>query len=127
MEVADLLISVPSKSTPRIQELHLPIYHFVCEQVELRLSSKVNHMPLNLPLMRNNISRVDLDAVIDYLNTDNPILTQSTNVNSFEKEWSDWLGVKHSVFVNSGSSANQLTMAALRLRYPEGGDVIILP
>ena len=39
-EVADLLISVPSKSTPRIQELHLPIYHFVCEQVELRLSSK---------------------------------------------------------------------------------------
>ena len=84
-------------------------------------------MPLNLPLMRNNISRVDLDEVIDYLNKDNPILTQSTNVKSFEKEWSDWLGVKHSVFVNSGSSANQLTMAALRLRYPEGGDVIIPP
>ena len=40
VEVADLLIAVPSRNTPRIQELHLPIYHFVCEQVELRLSSK---------------------------------------------------------------------------------------
>ena len=37
-EVADLLIEVPSKSTPRIQELHLPIYHYLCEQIELRLS-----------------------------------------------------------------------------------------
>ena len=27
-------------------------------------------MPLNLPLMRNNISRDDLDAVIAHLNTD---------------------------------------------------------
>jgi len=35
--VADILIEVPSRSTPRIQELHLPIYHYLCEQVELRL------------------------------------------------------------------------------------------
>ena len=49
------------------------------------------------------------------------------NVRAFEEEWSAWLGVKHSVFVNSGSSANQLTMAALRLSYPEGGDVIVPP
>ena len=55
------------------------------------------------------------------------MLTQSNNVRAFEEEWSAWLGVKHSVFVNSGSSANQLTMAALRLRYPEGGDVIVPP
>lgn len=84
-------------------------------------------MPLNLPLMRNNITRADLDAVISYLKQDDPILTQSSNVRAFEEEWSAWLGVKHSVFVNSGSSANQLTMAALRLRYPEGGEVIVPP
>ena len=35
--VADILIEVPSRSTPRIQELHLPIYHYLCEQVELKL------------------------------------------------------------------------------------------
>ena len=84
-------------------------------------------MPLNLPLMRNNISRPDLDAVIDHLRQDDPILTQSSNVRAFEEEWSAWLGVKHSVFVNSGSSANQLTMVALRLRHPEGGEVIVPP
>ena len=40
--VADLLIEVPSRSTPRIQELHLPIYHYLCEQVELNLSESEN-------------------------------------------------------------------------------------
>jgi D-sedoheptulose 7-phosphate isomerase len=30
----DLLIDVPSKSTPRIQELHIMIYHYICEKVE---------------------------------------------------------------------------------------------
>lgn len=37
--VADLLIDVPSLSTPRIQELHLPIYHYLCEQVEARIAA----------------------------------------------------------------------------------------
>lgn len=37
--VADLLIDVPSHSTPRIQELHLPIYHYLCEQVEARFTA----------------------------------------------------------------------------------------
>ena len=32
--VTDLLLDVPSNSTPRIQELHMPIYHFICERVE---------------------------------------------------------------------------------------------
>jgi CDP-4-dehydro-6-deoxyglucose reductase, E1 len=84
-------------------------------------------MPLNLPLMQNNITREDLDAVIKHLQQDDPILTQSKNVKAFEEEWAEWLGVKYSVFVNSGSSANQLTLAALRLRYPDGGEVIVPP
>lgn len=79
---------------------------------------------LNWPLMRNNISRADLDAVIALLEQDDPILTQSSEVRAFEREWSDWLGVRHSVFVNSGSSANLLTMAALREVYGEG-EVIV--
>ena len=75
--------------------------------------------------MRNNITRADLDGVIVFLQQEDPILTQSSNVKAFEEEWSAWLGVKYSVFVNSGTSANQLTMAALSLRYPEGGEVIV--
>jgi CDP-6-deoxy-D-xylo-4-hexulose-3-dehydrase len=69
---------------------------------------------LSWPLMRNNIAREDLDAVIELLRSDDPILTQSRNVAAFESEWSEWLGVRHSVFVNSGASANLITMAAIR-------------
>jgi CDP-6-deoxy-D-xylo-4-hexulose-3-dehydrase len=77
------------------------------------------------PLMRNNIVREDLDSLIEYLKGTDPMLTQSSNVRAFESEWSDWLGVKHSVFVNSGSSANLITLAALReLR---GGGQVIVP
>jgi CDP-6-deoxy-D-xylo-4-hexulose-3-dehydrase len=81
-------------------------------------------MALNLPLMHNNITREDLDVVIEFLKGE-PILTQSKNVVAFEQEWSQWLGVKYSVFLNSGSSANILTMAALR--YLNGPGEVIVP
>lgn len=77
--------------------------------------------------MRNNILREDLDAVIEHLRQDDPILTNGPHVRAFEKEWSEWLGVKYSVFVNSGASANLLSMAVLKLRHPEGGEVIVPP
>ena len=63
---------------------------------------------MKFPLMRNNILREDLDAVIEHLKQDDPILTHGPNVRAFEDEWSKWLGVKYSVFVNSGASANLL-------------------
>jgi CDP-6-deoxy-D-xylo-4-hexulose-3-dehydrase len=75
--------------------------------------------------MRNNIARRDLDAVCELLRQDDPVLTQSANVRAFEDEWSRWLGVRHSVFVNSGSSANLVTLAALRELYGPGGEVIV--
>ena len=74
--------------------------------------------------MRNNITRADLDVLIEFLQQDDPILTQSKNVAAFEREWSEWLGVKHSRFVNSGSSANLITMAVLRELHGEG-EVIV--
>lgn len=82
---------------------------------------------MKYPLMRNNILREDLDAVIEHLKQEDPILTHGAHVRAFEAEWSAWLGVKHSVFVNSGASANLLTMAILKIRHPEGGEVIVPP
>ena len=82
---------------------------------------------MKFPLMRNNILREDLDAVIEHLKQDDPILTHGANVRAFEAEWSEWLGVKYSVFVNSGAAANLLTMAILKIRHPEGGEVITPP
>ena len=83
-------------------------------------------MTLNWPLMENNITRSDLDAVIKFLKQKAPILTHSKQVRAFEREWSRWLGVKYSVFVNSGASANLLTLTALR--ETRGlGEVIVPP
>ena len=82
---------------------------------------------MKFPLMRNNVLREDLDAIIEHLKQDDPILTHGANVRAFEAEWSAWLGVKYSVFVNSGASANLLSMAILRLRYPAGGEVVVPP
>jgi CDP-4-dehydro-6-deoxyglucose reductase, E1 len=81
---------------------------------------------LDWPLMRNNIVRKDLDVLIEYLRQDEPQLTHGRQVEAFEREWSEWLGTRYSVFVNSGASANLLTMAALReTRGP--GEVIVPP
>ena len=33
----DFLIDAPSSLTPRIQEMHLIIYHYICERIELKL------------------------------------------------------------------------------------------
>lgn len=79
------------------------------------------------PLMRNNILRDDLDAVIEHLKQDDPILTNGPIARAFEAEWSEWLGVKYSVFVNSGSSANLMSMSLLKFDHPEGGEIIVPP
>ena len=65
--------------------------------------------------MHNNFSKSDFSDVKRLLNKKNPILTQSKKVNEFEKKWSKWLGVKYSTFVNSGSSANYISIAMLKI------------
>ena len=64
--------------------------------------------------------------MIEYLSQDDPVLTHSKQVQAFEQEWSDWLDVKFSVFVNSGASANLLTMAGLKEVYGPG-EIIVPP
>ena len=81
----------------------------------------------NWPLMSNNISREDVDKVISFLSQKEiPILTQSKKVREFEEKWAKWLGVKYCVFVNSGSSANQITMLALKEIHGTG-EIIVPP
>lgn len=76
------------------------------------------------PLMSNNISKADLEPVITLLRENDPKLTNGPKVIEFENAWSNWLGVKHSVMLNSGASANDLTMLALREIYGLG-EVIV--
>ena len=79
------------------------------------------------PLMDNNITDSDVNSLISFLrNNKKKIFTQSTKVIEFEKKWSKWLGTKYSIFVNSGSSANLLTLQALGILYGKG-EVIVPP
>ena len=71
-------------------------------------------MKVNHPLMHNNFSTTDMDAVRKLIKNKNLILTQSKKVLEFEKKWSKWLGIKYSVFVNSGSSANLISLLILK-------------
>ena len=83
---------------------------------------------LKLPLMSDNIDRDDIDCLVEFLQQEPiPRLTNGSKVVEFEEKWSEWLGVKHSVFVNSGTAANELTMLALGYMYPDGGKVILPP
>ena len=76
------------------------------------------------PLMKNNVSREDLDRLIKHLLGEDPKLTHGPFVKEFEEKWSNWLGVKYSVMLNSGASANDLTMKALKVKYGPG-EVIV--
>jgi len=63
-------------------------------------------------LADQTIDADDLHDLVSWLGT-NPWLTQGPLVRQLEREWSQWLGVRHSAFVNSGSSANLLMYYAL--------------
>jgi CDP-6-deoxy-D-xylo-4-hexulose-3-dehydrase len=79
-----------------------------------------------LPLMSDNINKEDIQSLIDFLSQDQiPKLTNGPKVIEFENKWGEWLGTKYNLMVNSGASANELLMLALKYIYGEGE--IILP
>jgi CDP-6-deoxy-D-xylo-4-hexulose-3-dehydrase len=80
-----------------------------------------------LPLMEDNIDREDVNTLINFLNqTPIPKLTNGPKVVEFENAWGQWLGTKYNLMVNSGASANELTILALNELY-EDGEVILPP
>jgi len=88
----------------------------------MKISKNFSH-----PLMENNITKPDLEKVITFLKKKNILLTQGSNVFDFEKKWSKWLGVKYSTFVNSGSSANLISMSILKITSKNDRNEIIVP
>ncbi len=65
--------------------------------------------------MNNNYTNKDMSVVRNLLKNRNIVLTQSKKVEEFEKKWSKWLKVKYSTFVNSGSSANYISISLLKV------------
>ena len=69
-----------------------------------------------ISLAKDTINRDDINALTEWLNG-NPIprLTKGELSVKFEHKWAEMLGVKYSVFVNSGSSAILLSLYSLLL------------
>jgi len=77
--------------------------------------------------MSDNIDREDINTLINFLNQDSiPKLTNGPKVVEFENAWGQWLGTKYNLMLNSGASANELTMLALNYIHGEG-EIIVPP
>ena len=83
------------------------------------MSKKIN-------LVKDTIDFNDIKKLISWLET-NPKLTKGELTVEFEKMWSKWLGVKYSVFVNSGSSANLAAVYSLILSGKLKNNKIVVP
>ena len=80
-----------------------------------------------IKLFADTIDNNDIDQLIDWLKT-YPRLTKSVKTIEFEDKWSKWLGVKHSIFCNSGSSANLLMLyALLEAGYISADSKVVVP
>lgn len=64
-------------------------------------------------LAEDTISKLEIVSLSKWL-VKSKRLTQSRKVENFEKNFSDYLNVKKSIFVNSGSSANLLIAQSLQ-------------
>jgi len=70
-----------------------------------------NIMKIKHPLSTDTWDKKEFSAITNVLKSN--LMTQGKYVRKFEKNFSNYLGTKYSVMVNSGSSANLLMIASL--------------
>jgi CDP-6-deoxy-D-xylo-4-hexulose-3-dehydrase len=79
------------------------------------------------PLMKDTITLKDRIKMAAFILTSSR-LTNGPKVREFEKVWSEWLGVKHSLYVSSGSTANSLLVSAVMELYKlKNNDKVLVP
>ena len=83
-------------------------------------------MNFDWQLINDSITEGDKKALTDFINTPNQRFTQGEKVREFEMEWCKYIGCSHSVFVNSGASANYI-MASIMKEKKGLGEVIVSP
>tara|TARA_Y100000593_G_C4296186_1_gene330781 strand:- start:335 stop:1525 length:1191 start_codon:yes stop_codon:yes gene_type:complete len=81
-------------------------------------------------LINDSITDEDKNSLVEFIQTPNARFTNGKKVKTFEKEWSEWCGVRHSTFVNSGASANYIMASIIRQhlsdkQMKEGPEVIV--
>ena len=81
---------------------------------------------INYPLLENAFNRKDISIAKNVI--DKQQLTMSFITKKFEKEFANYIGSKYAVMVNSGSSANLLSLFVAKYLYKlKNGDEVIIP
>lgn len=79
-------------------------------------------------LVSDTIDRNDINSLIEWLSQEPiPRLTKGELTWELEKKWAKKIGTKYSVFVNSGSSAILLTLAAIKEAGINKNNKIVVP
>ena len=79
------------------------------------------------PLMEETITLKDRLKMAFFILTSSR-LTNGPKVRQLEEKWSEWLGVKHSLYVSSGSTANTLLVSSVKEHYGlKDGDKVLVP
>jgi CDP-6-deoxy-D-xylo-4-hexulose-3-dehydrase len=79
-------------------------------------------------LVSDTINKDDINSLIEWLSQDKiPRLTKDVLTKELELKWSKKMGTKYSVYVNSGSSAILLTLAALKYSNRLKNNKIVVP
>ncbi len=79
-------------------------------------------------LVSDTIDKEDIASLVNWLNQEEiPQLTKGPVTKEYEAKYSNWLGANHSVFVNSGSSAILLGLAALKFGGILKNNKIVVP
>ncbi|PJE61280.1 CDP-4-keto-6-deoxy-D-glucose-3-dehydrase [Candidatus Roizmanbacteria bacterium CG10_big_fil_rev_8_21_14_0_10_39_12] len=87
----------------------------------------MTNKPFFWKLQDNILDKENKQTLIKFIQSTDRF-TQFEEVKKFEREWSAWQGRKHSVFVNSGSSAILVIISALKEYYKWEKDTeIIVP
>jgi UDP-4-amino-4,6-dideoxy-N-acetyl-beta-L-altrosamine transaminase len=76
-----------------------------------------------IPYGKQDISQDDIDCVVSVLRGD--WITTGPKIEEYEETLSNYVGVKHAIAVNSGTSALDIAYTALEL--PKGSEVITTP
>ena len=89
----------------------------------LQIGSKLMYWPL----MEETITLKDRLKMASFVLTSSR-LTNGPKVREFEEKWSQWLGVKHSLYVSSGSTANSLLVSSMKEHFGlKDGDKVLVP
>jgi len=76
---------------------------------------------VKIPPLKVTFSNEDIQTILDRVQEvlSSGMLAQGKYVSEFEKQWADYVGAKHAVAVNSGSSAIEISMRIMSIQSKE--------